>query len=532
MKKSSSRNSLGLEVQKRVPTITSLLVMFTGVLVLVGWITDTTALKSIMPYWVTMKVNTALCFFLAGLSLWLRRAEDSTRTRQLVGLVCAGIATLISLLTLAEYVGQANFGIDQWLFIAAPDQAGKSQPGRMSCATALGFFLMSQALLILDWKPPGGRNLSAALGLLAGMIGLLPFAGYLYGVESLYGFTPFSSMALPTALCFLLLAAGILCARLGHGPFQVLTSEGLGGDLSRRLIPVAIGMPILIGWFQLLGERAGFFRSEVGLALFAISNVLTFSVLIWLAAIWLNRTDAVVREGERRYRELIESLPQLVWTCNANGLCDYLGAQWVAYTGVPEAGQLGYGWLEQIHPDDRERTITTWKATAGIGLPLDIEYRLRRHDGVYRWFKVQAKALRDAAGRLVKWFGTNTDIEDLRQAELAIRENESLAHLAMEATQVGIWKWNLRTNRVHWDRQMFNIYGVQTTTDGIIDYTDWSQAVAPEELALQEKIMQDTIRRRGRARGSFASAVEATGKYAFFSRSRWSVSTKVATRNG
>jgi PAS domain S-box-containing protein len=429
--------SVGLKVQKYVPAITSLLVMLTGALVFVGWITDTAALKSIMPNWVAMKVNTALCLFLAGLSLWLRRTEDPYRRRQLVGWICAGIVTLISLLTLAEYVGQANFGIDQWLLIGAPGHAGKSPPGRMSGATALGFLLISQALLILDCKPSVGRNLSAALGLLAGMIGLLPFAGYLYGVESLYAFSPFSSMALQTALCFMLLAAGVLCARPGHGAFQVLTSEGLGGGLSRRLMPVAIGVPILIGWFQLIGERAGFYRLELGLTFFAISDVIIFLILIWLTANWLNRSDAVVREVERRYRELIESLPQLVWTSRADGLCDYLGPQWVAYTGIPEGGQLGYGWLEQIHPDDRERTVTSWKATAEIGLPFDIEFRLRRHDGVYRWFKTRAEALRDGAGRIVKWFGTNTDIEDLRQAELAGRENQSLAHLAMEATQVG-----------------------------------------------------------------------------------------------
>jgi hypothetical protein len=71
------------------------------------------------------------------------------------------------------------------------------------------------------------------------MIGLLPFAGYLYGVESLYASSPFSSVALHTALCFMLLAAGVLFARPGHGAFQVLTSEGLGGGLSRRLMPVA-----------------------------------------------------------------------------------------------------------------------------------------------------------------------------------------------------------------------------------------------------------------------------------------------------
>jgi two-component system, chemotaxis family, CheB/CheR fusion protein len=65
---------------------------------------------------------------------------------------------------------------------------------------------------------------------------------------------------------------------------------------------------------------------------------------------WLNRTDAVVREGERRYRELIESLPELIWTCNADGLCNYLGPQWLTYTGIPKTGQRGYaGWPGANH---------------------------------------------------------------------------------------------------------------------------------------------------------------------------------------
>ena len=126
---------------------------------------------------------------------------------------------------------------------------------------------------------------------------------------------------------------------------------------------------------------------------------------------------AAVEESHQRYQTLSESLPHLVWTCNADGWCDYLGKQWVEYTGRPEEEQRGYGWAEQLHPDDRDRARAAWaQATAG-GDRYEIEFRIRRADGVYRWFKTRAVPLHDASGRIVKWFGSNTDFEDHKRTE-------------------------------------------------------------------------------------------------------------------
>ncbi len=138
-------------------------------------------------------------------------------------------------------------------------------------------------------------------------------------------------------------------------------------------------------------------------------------------AVLLFEDVTALRDAEGRYRQVAESLPQLVWTCTADGPCDYLSPQWVRYTGVPEAEQLGFGWLEQLHPDDRQRTVDHWMRTAAQGLDFEIEFRIRRHDGAYRWFHTQARPLRDAQGRIVKWYGSNTDIDDRKQAESALQ---------------------------------------------------------------------------------------------------------------
>jgi PAS domain S-box-containing protein len=124
-----------------------------------------------------------------------------------------------------------------------------------------------------------------------------------------------------------------------------------------------------------------------------------------------------LRENRARFKTLAESLPQMIWTCLRDGHTDYLSRQWLDYTGRSEAQQLGSGWLEQVHPDDRVKAQMEWARVVASGDAFDLSFRIRRFDGVYRWFKARAVPLRDPAGRILKWFGSSTDIEDFVLAE-------------------------------------------------------------------------------------------------------------------
>ncbi|HQV46613.1 MAG TPA: PAS domain S-box protein, partial [Nitrospira sp.] len=99
------------------------------------------------------------------------------------------------------------------------------------------------------------------------------------------------------------------------------------------------------------------------------------------------------------------------------GECDYLSPQWMSYTGMPAAGQLGHGWTRQVHSEDRQMAIEQWQEALARAQPFDSEFRLRRADGTYRWFHAHASPLRDNAGRLLRWLGTFTEIHDRKQAE-------------------------------------------------------------------------------------------------------------------
>jgi hypothetical protein len=163
-------------------------------LVLTGWVFDIATLKSILPGLATMKPNTALCFMLAGGSLWLLNGEP-TRLKRRLALAGASFVTALALLTLSQDLFGWNLGLDQLLFQDTPAAGSTAAPGRMSPATAFNFSLLGGALLLLDVKRGRGWWIAQRLALLASIVALLALVGYAYGVQSLYRFAPFSSMA-------------------------------------------------------------------------------------------------------------------------------------------------------------------------------------------------------------------------------------------------------------------------------------------------------------------------------------------------
>ncbi|MFM2091221.1 MAG: hypothetical protein RLZZ127_1710 [Planctomycetota bacterium] len=125
-------------------------------------------------------------------------------------------------------------------------------------------------------------------------------------------------------------------------------------------------------------------------------------------------------------RQLLDGLPQLVWTCAPDGPCTYLSPQWVAYTGVPVNLHLGYGWLDAIHPEDRQPAIAAWQAAVAVAGPLQVDFRIRRHDGAYRWFHTKALPITGPAGEVVRWVGSNTDMQEI----IELREKARVAAVA------------------------------------------------------------------------------------------------------
>ena len=133
-------------------------------------------------------------------------------------------------------------------------------------------------------------------------------------------------------------------------------------------------------------------------------------------------TDSSFLGSEAAFRVLTDAMPQMVWSTLPDGYHDYYNAQWYAFTGVPVGSTDGEAWNGMFHPEDQERAWQRWRHSLATGDPYEVEYRLRRHDGTYRWTLGRALPVRDQ-GRIVRWIGTCTDIHE---AKLAAEQNEIL----------------------------------------------------------------------------------------------------------
>jgi PAS domain S-box-containing protein len=134
---------------------------------------------------------------------------------------------------------------------------------------------------------------------------------------------------------------------------------------------------------------------------------------------------ASLKETEARFRTLAESIPGLVYMTDAAGLTTYVNPQSLDFTGLPFEALMGHGWTRTVHPDDLPWCLARWEESVASGRDYEIEYRLRQHDGVFRWFLDRATPLRDEAGAITAWIGTSTDIDDRKAAEAAMADENA-----------------------------------------------------------------------------------------------------------
>ncbi len=147
-------------------------------------------------------------------------------------------------------------------------------------------------------------------------------------------------------------------------------------------------------------------------------------------------TERRLAESEARLAGIVllaEAIPQIVWTAGPDGAVDYFNLRWSEATGLPPERSTGWGWLDVVHPDDREASRAAWEEALARRRTSEFEYRLRLADGSYRWQLVRGSPLRDRDGRVVKWFGTCTDIDDRRRNEEELRRAKRLAEEASRA---------------------------------------------------------------------------------------------------
>src|SRR5258708_30047500 len=137
-------------------------------------------------------------------------------------------------------------------------------------------------------------------------------------------------------------------------------------------------------------------------------------------------------------RLVVDTIPTLAWSAGQDGSADFFNQRWLNYTGLSARQALGSGWEVAIHPDDLPRILETFREALHSAKPYEVEGRFRRFDGEFRWFLFRGSPLRDRSGEVTRWYGTNTDLEERKRADEALRKSEERWRSVLENSASGV----------------------------------------------------------------------------------------------
>ncbi len=194
------------------------------------------------------------------------------------------------------------------------------------------------------------------------------------------------------------------------------------------------------------------------------------------------RAEQALAASERNLRLAIDTMPVLAWSTDAAGAADFFNEHFLVYTGLPSEAARGWGWTVALHPEDREALGAYWSVIVAEGRTGEFEARIRRSDGFYRYFLFRANPLRDDSGNVVRWFGTNTDINDRKEAEEQLRRSEAFLAEAQRLTRIGRFQWRIATSEIMWSNEMYTMFEFDPSVT--ITFDRIASRLHPDDLRL------------------------------------------------
>ena len=178
-------------------------------------------------------------------------------------------------------------------------------------------------------------------------------------------------------------------------------------------------------------------------------------LLYWIG---INLDIEELKRAEQELREIVDTIPALLWVAEADGSNTYVNSRYMEYSGMAAAQTAASGWRAAVHPKDLEKHEGKWRASVASGEPHESEVRFRRADGQYRWHLDRGRPWRDQAGNIIKWYGVVSDIEDRKQVEEALRRNQHFLSEAQRLSHTGSFGWNAFTDQYFWSDETFRIF--------------------------------------------------------------------------
>src|SRR6266568_5342665 len=248
-------------------------------------------------------------------------------------------------------------------------------------------------------------------------------------------------------------------------------------------------------------EEVGFLSLVANQVALAVDDAMNFDTS-------QHATEAL-RASEEGLRLIVDSIPAFAWYAGTNGKIEYLNQRILDFTGARLEDLVGFGWANVLHAQDVERTKNAWLHSIETGEPCDVDQRVRRFDNIYRWFRTNAQPLRDRSGRVIRWYGIATDIEDLKRAEEGLREREQNLRLVVDSIPGLVCTMNAAGEVQRLNRQLLEYFGKTTeelknwATSEVVHADDRARVIAAFASSIETGLPYDIEHRCRRADGVY-----------------------------
>jgi PAS domain S-box-containing protein len=274
-------------------------------------------------------------------------------------------------------------------------------------------------------------------------------------------------------------------------PEQAAAEREVAREYGTRAVmgfPVAISGAVVHGIDCVLLHKARVWSE-------AAQNTLRLVGEIFANALAQRRAEIVLRESEERFRIVADSAPVLIWMSGTDKLCTFLNKPWLDFTGRTMEQEIGNGWAEGVHPDDLQRCLKTYTEAFDTRQPFLIQYRLRRHDGEYRWVSDNGVPRYDGQKNFAGYIGSCIDITESLSKEEALREFEERVSLAAQAAHLGVWELDTATNEIWMSdsaRALFQLDSEAQVSPAVLQ-----DRVHPEDRARRDSAVKAAIETQG-----------------------------------
>lgn len=412
-----------------ISKICSALIGLIGLAVMLGWKYDVVQLKSVLPNFISMKPNAALGFIITSIVLNLNLYEfGNTGLKSFFTKGLSLFVILVGGLTFSEFAFNVDLHIDQLLFREAEPSVNNPYPNRMALITSLIFIMIGIALLFM--RSSRFQIISQYLGGVVGIFGITVFVGYTYEYNHTFILQSYMYAAFHAAINFVLFGVAIIFSNPSIGLAQAITNDSAGGQIIRRLLPVAILLPIVLGQIRTWGLKLEFFNAEAGTIYLLVTLIIVFIIYIYLTGQKISKIDILLTQEAKKSKAILNKL-ELVLESSGIGIWEWdlttnrvsIDDRFRKIYGIDKDEIQEYSdWKKYLYPEDVACVEASILKSIESKMPYDGQFRIVKSNSEILYIQAKGILMFDENHTPIRMMGTNWDITASKKNEEKLHE--------------------------------------------------------------------------------------------------------------